>query len=72
MSAPKWSVGMRMLAPGIYSDGKTIHMDGVEMCESMGYPATRENQRIVEDAARRALADTIPGAKMEVVEKSSR
>jgi hypothetical protein len=74
VSAPKWAVGMRRIAPGIYVslDGKTVEVDAAEMCESHGLPCTPENQDIVEEALRRAMPDFFSGARLEVIEKDER
>ena len=44
-----WKVGMEVIAPGVYVDGKgSMHLDTAEMCLAAGYPPTRENQAMLE------------------------
>jgi hypothetical protein len=44
MRTPKWAVGMRVLAPGIYADADGgWHIDERAICAKFGVPYTKEN-----------------------------
>lgn len=44
--------GAKQIGPGVWELGDELHVDAVEICESQGYPATPENQRVAERAVR--------------------
>ena len=53
MRAPKWSVGMERVAPGVYVDAaKALHIDGDELCLVAGFQPTLENVERLAEAAR--------------------
>lgn len=53
MSAPKWSVGMRRLLPGVYVDSqKALHLDLRELCIANGYAPTQQNADMLERVMR--------------------
>jgi|HubBroStandDraft_2_1064218.scaffolds.fasta_scaffold461604_2 hypothetical protein len=53
MKAPKWAVGMRVLAPGIYMDARgDWHLDERAICEHFGVPYTAHNCATIVQAAR--------------------
>jgi hypothetical protein len=66
MSAPKWAVGMRKIGPGLYVTKEgALHVDGAEICASLGCPPTAENLKIAEDAAVQAVRESWPDITIE-------
>jgi hypothetical protein len=70
MAAPKWAVGFRRLAPGVYVDEatKSIHFSEEEICEIMGVPPTEANCRAATEAAVQAVREIYGNLPVEVVD----
>jgi len=68
MRAPRWAVGMKKIGPGLYVEGESIHFYTPELCEHLGVPATPENQRVAEEAAREAIQEQLGRILITVVD----
>lgn len=44
----------------------TLHLDAVKLCKAHGYPATKENQDMVEAAAREVFGKEFPAVPLSV------
>jgi hypothetical protein len=65
MSAPKWAVGMRRIAPGVYVDSRNaLHVDAFAICESLGCPPTPQNLETAAQAALDAIKAWNPAVKV--------
>lgn len=46
----------KRIAPGVYADGDTMHIDAEELCAAAGYDPTPENVATLERAAEQMAA----------------
>lgn len=65
MSAPKWAKGMRRIGPGIYVNGRELHLSHEEIASSLGVPLTPETARLIEETARETVRELLPGVPVE-------
>lgn len=70
MPAPKWSVGMRRIGPGIYVSDATraLHFDADELCLALGVPPTPENVKRAEAIAAQVVREHFGNVNITHVE----